>query len=388
MTLLDVTDLTVSLSSSRRPVQLVRPVSFRLEPGETVGLLGEPGSGSSDIAKAIAGMSTGDVGGTVVFDGRDLLAMSERELLKVREVDIALVTPAAVGDKPIARGRRTRALPPQPKLLVVEVDRSGVDDEIRRLILRLQSEAKTAVVLVTEDRGALADLTDLVIEMYVGKAVEFADGRTLNYRAHHPYTLALLSALPVPGSSPSLDAIPSGCPFHPRCPYVMDRCIVEEPPPRAVAASGHHRSACWLPLDLLGVGPEVSRRREEAAQAGRSGSSAPAPAPAPAPAVEDPGPTKSVPLPDAVPAPADAAPRARLAGRPAPPARPQSRPAGDAAPIKKTAAKKAPAKKAAVKKAPVTQLPAKKAAAKKAPAKKAAGSPAVLPVPDQTNRAE
>jgi peptide/nickel transport system ATP-binding protein len=98
--------------------------------------------------------------------------------------------------------------------------------------------------------------------MYAGAVMEKADLQTTFYANHHPYTEGLLLSLPaygggdrerlhpIPGQPPSLINLPPGCPFHPRCPYVMDRCRTEVPPLAAVGTSATHLSACWLPHDV------------------------------------------------------------------------------------------------------------------------------------------
>jgi oligopeptide/dipeptide ABC transporter ATP-binding protein len=237
--------------------------------------------------------------------------------------------------------------------------------------------------------------------MYAGKPVEFADRRTLYYRPHHPYTKGLIESIPsaegergrlkpIQGQPPSLIRLPSGCSFHPRCPYVMDQCVVEIPPLRQVAGSADHRSACWLPVDEVGIGGEVDRKREEVALARRGALAAessdvladddvPDGSAADVPAEEVAGTTgstsRSTPLvsPSARGVSASTAAPRRRTGQPAPPARPQRRTAADPAPTKATTATTATtAKKAAAKKA----APAAKASATKAPARTPVKAPA------------
>jgi oligopeptide/dipeptide ABC transporter ATP-binding protein len=131
----------------------------------------------------------------------------------------------------------------------------------------------------------VADIADEVIVMYAGKAVERADRRTLYYKGHHPYTRGLLGSLPgtggaherlhpIAGQPPSLIQLPSGCPFHPRCPFVMNRCLTDEPPLLDVGAEKGHRSACWLPVDLTGFDRQVDERRWAFAEGNRTGRAA------------------------------------------------------------------------------------------------------------------
>ncbi|MGH9067709.1 MAG: ABC transporter ATP-binding protein [Acidimicrobiales bacterium] len=179
------------------------------------------------------------------------------------------------------------ALSLNPKLLIADEPTTALDvtvqAQIMELIRRLQEEFDTAVIMITHDLGVIADVADRVMVMYAGKPMEYADTRTLYYQPHHPYTEGLIRSLPqsesgaktrlqpIPGLPPSLLRVPSGCPFHPRCPYVMDRCIAEEPPMVEVAGGRGHRSACWLPADQVGIGAEATEARQGVARSGRLG---------------------------------------------------------------------------------------------------------------------
>ncbi|GAA0377612.1 ABC transporter ATP-binding protein [Acrocarpospora corrugata] len=167
------------------------------------------------------------------------------------------------------------ALALNPKLIIADEPTTALDATVQAQILDLMARSRrefdTALIMITHDLGVIADMADEVLVMYAGKPVERAGRRDVYYRPHHPYTVGLLESVPsatgakgrlkpVPGQPPSLLNPPGGCPFHPRCPYVMARCRVDVPP---LMGDGH-QSACWLPLDLEGVGPEVARRRTEA----------------------------------------------------------------------------------------------------------------------------
>jgi oligopeptide/dipeptide ABC transporter ATP-binding protein len=182
------------------------------------------------------------------------------------------------------------ALALNPKLIIADEPTTALDATVQAQILdlmqRLQRQFDTALIMITHDLGVIADLADDVLVMYGGKAVEYADRRTLYYRHHHPYTKGLLESVPgsagargrlkpIPGQPPSLINPPSGCTFHPRCEYAMDICRTDEPPLDPVAdpdgaTRGSHRSACWLPPTALGVGPEAERIRLRASAAGRA----------------------------------------------------------------------------------------------------------------------
>jgi oligopeptide/dipeptide ABC transporter ATP-binding protein len=178
------------------------------------------------------------------------------------------------------------ALANNPKLLIADEPTTALDVTVQAQIIdlmqSLQKELHTTIIMVTHDLGVVADIADKVIVMYAGRAVEEADRRTLFYRAHHPYTRGLMGSLPgkrgtrerlnpISGQPPSLIRIPSGCPFHPRCPFVMDRCLTEEPPLMDVGTEEGHESACWLPPDLVGFDRQVDVRRWTAAEADRKG---------------------------------------------------------------------------------------------------------------------
>jgi oligopeptide/dipeptide ABC transporter ATP-binding protein len=174
------------------------------------------------------------------------------------------------------------ALALNPEVLIADEPTTALDVTVQAQILelmkRLQAEFQTAIILITHDLGVIAQIADEVLVMYAGQAMETADRRAVYYRPHHPYTKGLLESLParegggarltpIAGLPPSLIRLPSGCPFHPRCRYVMERCRVEPPPLRPVEGDAH-RSACWLPVEALGLGAEAEARRVEAAGAG------------------------------------------------------------------------------------------------------------------------
>jgi oligopeptide/dipeptide ABC transporter ATP-binding protein len=151
------------------------------------------------------------------------------------------------------------ALVCRPQLLICDEPTTALDvtiqAQILNLIKALVRELGTSVMLITHDLGVMAQMADEIVVMYLGRAVEQADVRTVMKRPLHPYTIGLLESLPslhregdrlpaIAGSVPSLTRIPPGCPFHPRCPYaVPGRCDVGGPPPLVELAPGH-RVAC------------------------------------------------------------------------------------------------------------------------------------------------
>jgi peptide/nickel transport system ATP-binding protein len=149
-----------------------------------------------------------------------------------------------------------------PALLIADEPTTALDvtvqAQVLRVIERLRQEFGTAVVIITHDLGVIAEVADDVMVMYAGQVMEAAPRDPLFYDPHHPYTEGLLRSLPayggervrlqpIAGQPPSLISPPRGCPFHPRCPYVMERCRTEVPPLDEVYDDPRHTSACWLP---------------------------------------------------------------------------------------------------------------------------------------------
>jgi oligopeptide/dipeptide ABC transporter ATP-binding protein len=344
MSLLEVADLQVSFNTSDGVVQAVRGISFNVESGRTLGIVGESGSGKSVSTQTLLGLNRGArVTGSALFEGQDLLTMNDEQLRLVRGRQIGMIfqdplsslhplykvgwqivemirihephTSKAearkraiellgmvgipqperrVNDYPhqFSGGMRQRAmiamaLALSPKLIIADEPTTALDATVQAqildLMLRLQREFDTALIMITHDLGVIADIADDVLVMYAGKPVEHTDRRSLYYRPHHPYTKGLLESIPdstgtqgrltpIPGQPPSLINVPSGCAFHPRCAYVMDRCITDVPPLRPVGAAtdGEHDSACWLPEAATGLGPEAEELRVEATREGRT----------------------------------------------------------------------------------------------------------------------
>jgi peptide/nickel transport system ATP-binding protein len=155
-----------------------------------------------------------------------------------------------------------RALAVRPRVLIADEPVSMLDVSIRLGVLNLLADLRDrehlAILYVTHDIASARYLAETIVVMYAGQLVESAPSVSLTDHPAHPYTQLLLSAAPDPdreeppklagrGSPPSLLALPSGCRFHPRCPYVMDVCRREVPPSIAVAPG--HLAACWLHVD-------------------------------------------------------------------------------------------------------------------------------------------
>jgi len=151
-----------------------------------------------------------------------------------------------------------------PKLLIADEPTTALDVTVQAQVLevmkRLQEEFGTAIIMITHDLGVIADVADDVVVMYAGATMEMSARNDMFYAHHHPYTEGLLESLPaygderqrlrpIKGQPPSLINVPSGCPYHPRCPYVMDVCRTDVPPLRDIPGPTRHVSACWLPVD-------------------------------------------------------------------------------------------------------------------------------------------
>ena len=342
MSLLEVTDLRVSFPTADGLVQAVRGVSFSVDNGRTIGIVGESGSGKTVLTQTLLGLTQGgQVEGKAVFDGTDLLSLRPDQLRKIRGAEIAVIfqdpltslhplykvgwqivemirshdksvskkqakeravdllgrvgipRPAErVNDYPhqFSGGMRQRvmiamALSLSPKLIIADEPTTALDATVQAqildLLLRLQQESDTALIMITHDLGVVADIADDVMVMYAGRAAEKAGKHDIFYQPHHPYTKGLLESIPnssaagkrlrpITGQPPSLIRLPSGCAFHPRCTYVMDKCLTEQPRLMPVSDDGHHVSACWLPAKAAGLAAEAEELRRRAVGLGRN----------------------------------------------------------------------------------------------------------------------
>jgi peptide/nickel transport system ATP-binding protein len=154
------------------------------------------------------------------------------------------------------------ALSLNPDLLIADEPTTALDvtvqAQILDLIARLKDEFEASVAIITHDLGVVAEHADDVMVMYAGRVAEYGTRDDIYYRAHHPYSWGLIESIaridqpkterlrPIPGLPPSLIFVPPGCPFHPRCRYVMDICKTDVPP--LLSEDGQHSSACHLSL--------------------------------------------------------------------------------------------------------------------------------------------
>jgi peptide/nickel transport system ATP-binding protein len=334
--LLRVEDLHVEFSTEDGIVHAVDGISYDVARGRTLGIVGESGSGKTVSSLATLGLTRSQrahVSGQILFEGRDLVALSEDELRKVRGNDIAMIfqdplsslhpffkvgtqliealrvhqqiskaqararaiellglvgipDPARrVDDYPheFSGGMRQRAmiamaLANEPELLIADEPTTALDVTVQAQILalleRLQRELGMAIVMITHDLGVVAEMADDIAVMYAGRIVETASTAVIFDRPEHPYTWGLLKSIPtlatsrhadlvpIPGTPPSLIHPPSGCHFHPRCPYAQPSHTRIDPQLRAVPDDASHQAACLLEVD-------VRRRLWEQLRAGR-----------------------------------------------------------------------------------------------------------------------
>jgi len=315
--LLEVDDLVKHFVLRRsllgRPTAIVKAVdgvSFSVAPGETLALVGESGCGKTTVSRLVLRLIE-PTAGAIKVGGRDITHLRKRELRPYRRemqiifqdpfsslnprmsagdivgeplqihgmapqqrrqrvaelFELVGLAPAQMASFPhqFSGGQRqriciARALALDPKLIVADEPVSALDVSIRaqviNLMMDLQRQKHLSYLFIAHDLAVVEHISRRIAVMYLGKIVEYADKKTLFLEPLHPYTEALLSAVPVPnpklkrakrilrGDVPSPMHPPPGCPFHTRCPYVEPRCRVEVPPLREVRPG--HWVSCHL----------------------------------------------------------------------------------------------------------------------------------------------
>ena len=323
-------------------VHAVDGVDLEVFPGETLGIVGETGCGKSTLARLICRLLP-VTEGTIEFDGQDITDLKGDKLRQLRrEIQMIFQDPysslnprkrvgAIIGDPfdihGLAEGKErkqrvqelmevvglnpehynrfpaefsggqrqrigvARALALRPKLIICDEPVSALDVSIQAQVINLledlQEEFHLTYVFIAHDLSVVRHVSDRVAVMYLGKVVELADARRLYAEPKHPYSGALLSAVPVPdpdkaherkrvillGDVPSPIDPPSGCRFHPRCPKAQQRCV-DEVPPLELKASGD-LAACHFPLepgeDLAEARPGIEQGAAAVAVAGATG---------------------------------------------------------------------------------------------------------------------
>lgn len=315
-TILQVKDLTVSFNAYAGKVQAVRGVSFDLKRGETLAIVGESGSGKSVTNKSIMGILSQNAvieSGEILYDGMDLTKLSEKEFCQLRgkriamvfqdplsalnpimkvgkqitetilvhqkisrqeakKKAIALMEAVGIPDAPkrfnqypfqFSGGMRQRiviviALACNPEILICDEPTTALDVTIQAKILELIKDIKArmnlSVIFITHNMGVVANMADRICVMYAGKIVEFGTSDDIFYHPAHPYTWALLSAMPdmeskeklfsIPGAPPNMLTPPKGDAFAARNVFALDVDFKEEPP--FFKLSDTHYAATWL----------------------------------------------------------------------------------------------------------------------------------------------
>jgi oligopeptide transport system ATP-binding protein len=324
-TLLKVNDLRTRFHTAEGTVYAVNGVSFELKEGETLAVVGESGCGKSVTMMSLLGlipMPPGEIAsGEAMYRNRDMLKLSEPEMEQIRGKEIAMVfqdsmtslnpvltirrqiteslrvhlgmekdaaderaielleqvgIPAAaerLGNYPheFSGGMRQRAMIAMalacvPSLLIADEPTTALDvtiqAQIMELVVRLRDRLGMAIIWITHDLGVVAGLAERVVVMYAGFLVEEASVFDVYEDPRHPYTNALLEALPrvdrrrdkhlktIPGAPPNLLVEPHGCPFAPRCEFVIERCRKENPPLLPILPN--HKIACWVDIKTGG----------------------------------------------------------------------------------------------------------------------------------------
>ena len=317
--LLEVSDLRVTFRARGTSIYAVQGISYTVEPGQTLAIIGESGAGKTVSAQAVTGLLPGSasVSGSVRFRGEELVGLSQADMRSHRGRSFAMVfqyperslnptmrvgsqiteairTHEQAGKKEahdravdllkmvrlpaperrfyeyphqLSGGMRQRVVIPiamacGPQVLFADEATTALDvttqAQIMDLLLELQQQTGTALVMISHDLGLAATYAEDVMVMYAGKVVERAPAKELFAGVRMPYTQALLDAIPrielephvllpvVGGRPPDLAAIPLGCPFAPRCPGVQEDCRQEAPPLKQHEAGRWW--ACWHPL--------------------------------------------------------------------------------------------------------------------------------------------
>lgn len=315
---LEVKNLQTHFFTRRGVVRAVNDVSFELMPGETLGLVGESGSGKTITCLSILRLlprGAQIVGGQILFEGQDIVNSTEGEMAGLRGKKIGMILqnsmaaldpvfsigtqvaePLAVHDKlpwkkamdravdllrlvkitdphlrvknyphELSGGMRQRSssaasIGPRPSLLIADEPTTALDVTTQRqyldLLKELQSATGMAIIFITHDISIVGNLCDKLAVFYGGLVVEYGPKDQVLNHPSHPYTEALLQALPtlgekvdrlrtIPGDPPHAGSLPEGCPFHPRCEAALDVCTSGDAP-ATFRVKDSHIARCWL----------------------------------------------------------------------------------------------------------------------------------------------
>ncbi len=290
MTVLEMENIDVTYER-RDHVKLKAVVgaSLSIDRGQIVGLVGESGCGKSSLARAAVGL-VAPTAGRVRFEGEDVAALTRRarpraltRLQLVFQNPYSSLNPRRRVGEQIADGLTgdfaiARALAADPSLIVLDEPLASLDAsaqaQVANLLVELSRELSLGLLLISHDLAIVRHTAHAVSVMYLGRIVETGPTREVWSAPLHPYTEALIAAVPrpdgsgtmpeaLPGEVPDPARPPTGCRFHPRCPYRFSRCPEEEP--ELEPAFPARTVGCWLPRDATPSPP--SRRRAHTAAA-------------------------------------------------------------------------------------------------------------------------
>ena len=315
--LLSIRNLSVTFRTPGGPIQAVDEVSLDVHPGEVLAVVGESGSGKSQTALAVTGLlaANGVAEGSIRWEQAEILGLPEHRLTRLRSEEIAMVfqnpmtslnpylrVSAQMMEGLTLNGRMTRpearaaciemlesvqiadaadridryphefsggmlqrimiamSLLRRPRLLIADEPTTALDVTVQMQIVQLLEDIRrkfgTAIMLITHDLGLVASISDRIAIMYSGQILEIGHTEAVFARPRHPYTRALLEAVPridrdekemrgIAGEPPASTARTPGCPFHPRCTHRLAQCADTRPP---MDGAGGHFHACHLSL--------------------------------------------------------------------------------------------------------------------------------------------
>ncbi len=313
--IIEIKDLSIHYKTDEGLVRAVNGLNLRLARGESLGIVGETGAGKTTTALGIMGLIPDPpgliAGGEILFEGQDLLKLGKHKLRSIRGNKISMIFQdpmtslnpvVTVGDQiaesiriheklsraeasvkakemlelvgipgdrygeyphQFSGGMKQRviiaiALSCNPQLILADEPTTALDVTIQAqvldLIIKLQKEKNTSMILITHDLGVVVEVCDKVAIMYAGEIVEYGTLEQIYERTSHPYTIGLFGSIPdmesetkrltpIPGLMPDPANLPQGCSFEPRCPYARQECRLSNPPP--VEIEEGHVAKCF-----------------------------------------------------------------------------------------------------------------------------------------------